>query len=202
VIEMLDPPIRVETTHHVATGQVACNSVASRLVGSCTPPILHTGGTSIGSFINTLLTKRFRVPNTEFLTGPVNVVVGNGQVLAGIAAITGGTGADATVFGIPLGIPAQTYGVVQVASGLHRVYSGVRQSIQAIAHPMITGTVPQLGERVFQETAPFGGQFNSGSAAAMGIDAVSDAIPHIVNYIQQQNPIPQLRMQFEGFALW
>ena len=105
-------------------------------------------GSSAGPVINlspvesvvTWATTPFDLPNSKMFSGAFNFVYGLFSVIYGVPLILAGAGATATVFGIPVGLPAVGVGVYKTVTGLARMWRGLSQMIEASQTPVVTRT--------------------------------------------------------------
>lgn len=106
------------------------------------------------------LTKKYTLPNPDFLTGPLNTLYGEFRVAAGVSLFAVGTAEDVTGIGAVLGLPTQAAAAYLVATGSARTLRGVRETQRAIEHPTVRKSALRYGADVVIEVAPGGGFVN------------------------------------------
>jgi len=97
------------------------------------------------------------LPNSRFITGPINIAYGVYKVESGVVLVVAGTAADVTGIGAVLGVPAQTYGVYQITTGAFRVYRGYNQFEDALQHPIVCKSPLEYGADIALDLVPGGG---------------------------------------------
>lgn len=78
--------------------------------------------------------------NPNWISGSVNSLWGAVKVGSGIATLILGVGADITVAGLPIGIPATAVGAYQIVTGVAKIYRGGRQLGRAQEAPLVNLT--------------------------------------------------------------
>ncbi len=67
------------------------------------------------------------------------------KLVVGVGSVVAGVGADLSIFGIPIGIPANVYGGFQIITGSARIYRAYTQETRGMKHPRVKKSPLQYG---------------------------------------------------------
>ena len=96
------------------------------------------------------------LPSPDLFTAPINFGYGLYKLVVGVGSVVVGVGADLSIAGIPIGIPANVYGGYQIITGCARIYRAYKQETRGVKHPRVKKSPLQYGVDVGANLAPGG----------------------------------------------